>query len=942
MLQLELEAIEVDCLRVDNEAHFVAALEATFDLILSDFALPQFNGLRALQILRERSLDIPFILISGTVGEDLAVSAIKQGADDYIMKDRLGRLGSAIQHALEQKRLRMEKQRADVELRQSQLAYQDLVNSIEGIVWAADANTFEFSFVSPQAERLLGYPLERWTTEATFWKDHIHPEDQTWAVDYCVASTRQRLSHEFEYRMIAADGRVVWLRDFVSVIVENDQPAKLRGIMVDVTTRKQAEEAERQRAKEAQTLREAVAIATASLRQDEILERILEQLGQVVPHDSASVQILQDGYLEVVGSHGWADSQVVIGIRFPVPGNNPNTIVLQSKKPFILTDTLNADPKFSMGPNSQIRSWMGIPLMLGERVTGMLTVDSREINHFTENDARLAAAFAAQVSIALENARLFEETSQRLANLQTLNRISTILRVAQTKGEMIEIILEETLRSIHANDGSISILDNTTRLLQVAAARGWIQRLKHIALRPGEGLTGRVFSQGQPRVSVEFANDPWLTEESRLLTPAGYSQISVPIRTVDETIGVLQVAHADSRRIQQLEIDLLNTIAEMAGNAIHRATLHELTEHRLRNLESLHEIERAISSSLDVHITLRLLLDKAISSLNVQAAAVLLFDPGIYALTYAAGYGFRTREIEKSRLRLGEGQAGAAAQERRIVAVPDLYGQDIEFTRRPLIAGEGFVSYYCAPLIAKGKVKGVLETYHRFPFTADSEWIDFLETLAAQAAVALDNAEMVENLQHSNLSLALAYDATIEGWSHALDLRDKETEGHTLRVTELTLKLAKYMGVRENELVHIRRGALLHDIGKMGVPDRILLKPEKLTAEEWDVMKRHPIYAYEMLSRIDYLRPALDIPYCHHEKWDGSGYPRGLKDEEIPQSARIFAVVDVWDAITSDRPYRKGWDRKMALAYIKSESGTHFDPKVVENFLTLHKEIIDS
>ena len=190
-------------------------------------------------------------------------------------------------------------------------------------------------------------------------------------------------------------------------------------------------------------------------------------------------------------------------------------------------------------------------------------------------------------------------------------------------------------------------------------------------------------------------------------------------------------------------------------------------------------------------------------------------------------------------------------------------------------------------------------------------------------------------IQSSQQALQQSYDATLQGWVHALDLRDKETEGHTLRVTELTLRLAREMGMSEAELEHARRGALLHDIGKIGVPDRILLKPEALTEEEWEIMRKHPVYVYELLSPIMYLRPALDIPYYHHEKWDGTGYPRGLKGEQIPLAARIFAVVDVWDALQFDRPYRKAWPEQQMREYIQEQAGIHFDPQVVEMFLRL-------
>jgi len=196
-----------------------------------------------------------------------------------------------------------------------------------------------------------------------------------------------------------------------------------------------------------------------------------------------------------------------------------------------------------------------------------------------------------------------------------------------------------------------------------------------------------------------------------------------------------------------------------------------------------------------------------------------------------------------------------------------------------------------------------------------------------------ENKRNLQTITDLYKKLQEAYDATIESWGKVLELRDKETEGHTKRVTELTLMLAIMFGIKEEEITHIKRGAILHDIGKLSIPDAILLKPGKLTEKEWEVMKKHPEIAYKVLSSIEYLRPALDIPYYHHEKWDGTGYPLGLRGKEIPLSARIFAIVDVWDALTSDRPYRPAWSKEEAIEYIKEQSGKHFDPKVVKVFL---------
>jgi len=195
--------------------------------------------------------------------------------------------------------------------------------------------------------------------------------------------------------------------------------------------------------------------------------------------------------------------------------------------------------------------------------------------------------------------------------------------------------------------------------------------------------------------------------------------------------------------------------------------------------------------------------------------------------------------------------------------------------------------------------------------------------------------QMVSSLYQSKMDLLIAYDSTLEGWSTALELRDRETEGHTQRVTGMTLDLALLMGIDGEALIHIRRGSLLHDIGKMGIPDSILLKPDSLTEDEWAIMRMHPVYAYEMLWGIEYLRPAVEIPYCHHERWDGTGYPRGILGAEIPIAARVFAIIDVWDAMRSDRPYRQALPVDVVCQYISTSSGKHFDPQVTEAFFEL-------
>jgi HD-GYP domain-containing protein (c-di-GMP phosphodiesterase class II) len=417
------------------------------------------------------------------------------------------------------------------------------------------------------------------------------------------------------------------------------------------------------------------------------------------------------------------------------------------------------------------------------------------------------------------------------------------------------------------------------------------------------------------------------------------SMMGIPLIKGTHVLGALMIM--DSEDPQRFNLQDLKTASLFGGHAalaIDNAQLYEKAQLHLKHEKALREIDIAISSNLELSATLQVVLYQARARLHVDACAILLLDPQTQTLEYSSSQGFRTELIKASPLHLGQGRAGYAMQEQRIFGRAEIESSAEIPDRAQLIAGEHFAAYFIAPLMAKEKLLGALEIYHRTPLIMKTEWLKFLETLAGQTAIAIDNATLFADLQRSHADLTQAYDTTLEGWSAALDLRDKETEGHTERVTGMTVRLAERMGVGSQDLIQIRRGALLHDIGKMGVPDRILLKPDKLTGEEWGIMHMHPTYAFQMLKPIAYLAPALDIPYCHHEKWDGTGYPRGLKGEEIPLGARIFSIVDVYDALTSNRPYRTAWPKDKTLQYIQELSGSHFDPQVVDAFLKMMSE----
>lgn len=385
--------------------------------------------------------------------------------------------------------------------------------------------------------------------------------------------------------------------------------------------------------------------------------------------------------------------------------------------------------------------------------------------------------------------------------------------------------------------------------------------------------------------------------------------------------------------------DRLSQIEGFITDVTERHESQERIKSQMRRLRALRAIDLAIMGSLDLRITLEVVLDQVTSQLAVDAAAVLVFDEQRELLERKAGRGFHPDTTLRTRFRLGLGPAGRAALRRervRLDSLAEARAEEFDW----LSEEEGFTTYLAVPLATQGKLRGVLELLHRAPLPATEDWLEFLETLAGQAAIAIDNACLFEGLERANMELRVAYDQAIEGWARALDLRDHETEGHSRRVMELTLLLAERLEIPGEEMVHIRRGALLHDIGKIGIPDRILLKPGPLTEEERAQMQRHTQYAVDLLSPMPFLEPALDIPHYHHERWDGGGYPEGLSGKEIPLAARIFAVADVWDALRSDRPYRHAWPEDKVRDHLRGEAGRHFDPEVVEAFLAIEPDEI--
>jgi PAS domain S-box-containing protein len=684
----------------------------------------------------------------------------------------------------------------------------------------------------------------------------------------------------------------------------------------------------------------ARAIST-TLNLDTLLEIVFQEITSVVPANSFFVG-LYDQQADQIEFRIRVDGDVHEAPHVRPLGNALTAQVVKSRKCLLIRDyELEKDQLPAMalwGTGVPSRSWLGAPMLLGGDVLGVISVQSYSPNAFGEREQELLSTVADTVAIAIENARLYEAEKRRASQLTQIVKLGTDLATLRREAEVLDTLVRRVAEIMESATCTVMLIDYENNEAVLNAQTGLPMDSNKLRVPLTLPAIRKLIVDGEPLILANIDNQEPAIRQI-LVRSDIKAFFAYPMVRRENVIGVITMSSLKPYNPSLEEISTCRLLAERVAAALENARLFERTERHLQQVQALRTIDAAIASSFDLKAILNIILYQIVNQLKVDAADILLLNPHNYALEYCVGKGFVTTAIERSRFLLGEGVVGQQIMERRTINIPDLKAVLQNFIRADIFSGEGFATYSAAPLIAKGEVKGVLEVFNRTTCERDEEWVDFLETLAGQVAIAIDNSQLFANLQRSNLELSMAYDATIEGWSRALDMRDSLTEGHTKRVTDIAMLLARTMGMGEADLVHMRRGIMLHDMGKMGIPDTILLKPGPLNEEEWKVMRMHPQYAYEMLAPISYLRPALDIPGSHHEKWDGTGYPRGLKGEQIPLAARIFTVVDVYDALTSDRPYRKAWTKEHAIEYILDEKGKFFDPRVVDIFMSLRQEL---
>ncbi|MEJ2184149.1 MAG: GAF domain-containing protein [Nitrospirota bacterium] len=794
------------------------------------------------------------------------------------------------------------------ELQSSRRRLEHLLAQSPAVIYSCPVEAFKPTYISANVQAITGHEPGAFLEDPDFWLRNVHPGD----TESLLAEVPQLLEvghGVFVYRFRQKGGGYLWLHDERHVVREAEERPEVVGTWIDVSARMQAREELRQSEERFRSTFEGAAVGMA----------IVEPSGRLLQVNGALLDML-----------GYAQEELA--------GKTLGTIGHPE-------DAARSAPLFRQLVADQ-RSHYRMESRCLHKDGSILWTD---LSASLVKDPGGRPRFAVFMVMDITQRKVAEAGIIRaMRALSALSRCNNAIIRASDEVSL----LEETCRIMVETGGYLfawvgSVENGPQKQVRPAARAGredgYLEAVRvSWADEPhGRGPTGTAIRKGEPSFVRDTESDPRFAPWRGEALKRGYrSVLALPLIEGQTTFAALTVYAGESGAFDSEEVVLLTELAGVVAHGV--AALRLRTERQraqatisrqMQRLRSLRTVDMAITASLDIGVTLDILLTEVLLQLEVDAAAVLLQDHTSLLLEYRASRGFSLHDIMGSSLRLGEGLAGRVALARKPVFIADLAQMPEEDAGGPLVLKHGFTAYFALPLLAKGEVQGVLEIFNRSALELEPDWLDFIESLAGQAAIAIDNATLLQNLQRSRDELILAYDSTIEGWSRALDYRDKETEGHSERVTEMTLRVARSLGAAEEDMAHVRWGALLHDIGKLGVPDRILFKPGPLTEEEWKVMKRHPLLAYELLSPIPFLRRAMDIPYCHHEKWDGTGYPRGLRKKEIPLSARIFSVVDVWDALSSDRPYRPAWPREHVLSYLREQSGVHFDPSVVETFL---------
>lgn len=558
-----------------------------------------------------------------------------------------------------------------------------------------------------------------------------------------------------------------------------------------------------------------------------------------------------------------------------------------------------------------------------------------------KNDSDRRDTFILAAFTAIKTFIMRQDNEKKTSDLAILHRIAIEIGEKGNLQQIADGTLELLAKERNWSPSVIRFKARHGEMLETVAHRGIpgtpreeddrrIRQLNKVINRSKKGMIGAVIKTSTAIRSLDLPSDPRYVETGPGIKYGIYAPIIIESKT-EGAIGVESASYA----FTESDLQLISSIGEIVGMAVKSVRLIEALRERVSWLESLHRINQEIGVEARSEDLYQILVDKAVEATKAKSAALLIYNPEVGRLEKRAASGWLISAFQQP-LRPDEGISGEVFTTGQPHLSPRLLGDPLLATHnRPAIpSGKANI---CVPVIEEGVVIGVFHLVMKAPAPFSREFVELVEMFGMYAGIVIGRMRRIDALRNAEENLQTAYDETLEGWARAIGIRDDETLLHTERVAHIAAAIGSELSLDPTAMENLRRGALLHDVGKIGIPDHILLKPGALSKEERQIMQTHASFGYELLKPIKYLEDALVVPYCHHERWDGTGYPRQLKDEEIPLLARVFAVADVYDAMTSNRPYRLARTPQEALEYIRAQSGKHFDPCVVEAFL----EIID-
>ncbi len=906
---------EAEIVGVENRQQWEAALEGEAPRgVVTECRLPWTDGLEALAALRRRFPNCPVVMFTGAGDEIAAVRGMKAGLDDYLPKkpENYPLLAGALRRAVENAAARSQTQRRECR-------YQRLFNEVPLGLFRMERNG-KLLEANAALVRILRYPDQE-TLLAHRARERYLGLD---AGGPTVWPAEEGDTAAFISRIRCYDGEYIWAEVGVRLVRERGKGLFLDGSLQDVTERQE----------HTRHLTAMTRITRLALQQDECLtgmRTLGEQLREAFDADSCYITYWDEREGKVVPKVAIGYAEETYPHMEAAAAENTFTGAALRENRVVAVENVFESPllRRDIAGKFPVRAVLALPLRTRDKTFGAALVGFHRPRRFAEAEIRRAEDLAVHISLVLATSLLLRDTRQRAAELESVRQAGLQLISSLDSRAVFDAILQQISALLQVANTHIFLYENG-RLRFVAGTFQGASMERPIAEPRRDGVTARVARSGKAIVIENAGSHPLF---SNYHLPFNGAIASFPMKIGGNVVGVLNVSYDEAHHFQASEIRILELLADQAAIAVQNASLYESVQRGYQRLQSLRTIDAAITASMDVNITLGVFLTQVMRQLEADAAAVALYDSLTVSLRYAMARGMPQSAFPRGDVRLGLTLSGKVALHKEILVVEEFSAEQNRLDSSALARIPA--TYVGMPLVAKGELQGVLEIYRFDPFSPDREWLDFADSLATQAAIAVENSRLFDRLQRFNFELEMAYDQTLEGWARVLELRGAEPEGHMARLVELTMSFARLVVHEEKRLLDIRRGVLLHDIGKLAISDTILLKPGELDASEQEIIRQHPVYARKLLEPIHFLRDALEIPYAHHERWDGSGYPRGLAGEQIPLSARLFAIVDVWDSLTTERPYRPAWPQEKAMRYLSEHAGGLFDPALVYRFLDL-------